>query len=252
MPYDMNLHAIFRMQDKAAGLNETRSDVVKQNLGIISDAVALVSEILTSATFADHKQHCLRVLGADALSSIITSVRVGLWGNLPESIVLLRCALETCAILAATVEERAYESVAFEIGSKRMSGHSYKASIAQLGDLGRRIDCLHGRLSDIGAHSSSTRFKFAAYECDGVWYDRIAAAIDPSSVELGLRWVPDVCLQLLQSLETAYLESGTAFPQAERLAVLQTRVSRIGDEQGALVTPRQAPGNLPATGTHDV
>ncbi len=45
MPYDMNLHAIFRMQDEAAGLNEARSDVVKQNLGIISNWLRNIEDV---------------------------------------------------------------------------------------------------------------------------------------------------------------------------------------------------------------
>jgi hypothetical protein len=121
--------------------------------------------------------------------------------------VLLRCALETCAILAATVETQEYEGLAVEMRSKRMAQYSYSEAISQLGDLGGRIDFLRGRLSNIGAHSTSTRFKFAGYEFEGRSYDRIGAALDPTSVELALRWAPDACLQFLESIEKALVRS---------------------------------------------
>lgn len=69
--------------------------------------------------FSAPKQHSLRVLGVDAVTGIVSSVRVGLWGNLPEAAALLRGALEAAAILAAAVQSRGYESVAHEIQQAR-------------------------------------------------------------------------------------------------------------------------------------
>src|SRR5438093_628727 len=99
-----SLETLFRIQDQAANYNRESSTIVQRRLQFVDDAVQLACSVLTSMQFLAHKQTVLRVFCTDTISSIVTSVRVGLSGNLPDSIALLRSALESCAILAAAVE----------------------------------------------------------------------------------------------------------------------------------------------------
>jgi hypothetical protein len=99
----LTLDEVFRGQDAAAAHNISSSAVVRQRLDFLRGAVVVASEILTTLPFTDEKQHTIRVLSVDAWSSLLTSVRVGLWGNAPESLAVLRCGLETAVILAAAV-----------------------------------------------------------------------------------------------------------------------------------------------------
>ncbi len=223
MGNEITLGDLFQLQDRAASHNLQESNLVAKRLVFVDEATTLAVKILTSMKFLDHKQHALRVLGTDTISSIITSARVGLWGNLPESIVLLRSALETSAVLAAVVEGQEYQVVTAEMGTSKMRKYSYKEAISRLGDLGSRIDYLRGRLSDIGAHSTGTRFKFESYQLEGQTYDRLGAALDPSSAELALSFAPDVCLHLLDSFEKAYSQESSGFPGLERLTVLREK-----------------------------
>jgi hypothetical protein len=235
MADETTLQTVFLMQDRAAGYNEAHSDIVKRRLGFVSDAVSITTSVLSSPGFRDDKQHALRALGLDALSSVAASVRLALWGDLPDSIALLRCALETCAILAAAVETQEYDVVTAEMLAGRMRKYSYRQAISRLGDAGSTIGELHGRLSNIGAHSSGARLKFASYELNGQSYDRVGAALDPSSAELALFYAPDACLHLLESIEKAYSQDSKTCPWANRLSYLRQTFGEVkaGNSQGA-------------------
>lgn len=223
MPNEAALKAVFEMQDLAAIQNEVRSSLVQLQLAFVSDAFDLAVEALNATNFRAEKHHALRVLGTDILSSLATSARISTWGNCPESIAVLRCALETCAILAATVEAQDYDTVTAEIQAGRSNQYTYAESFLKLADVGARMRGLHGRLSNIGSHANARRFRLASYQLDGKFYDRVGAALDPSLAELGLNFAPDVCLHLLESIEKAYLQDSRAFPNPDRLLRLRDR-----------------------------
>jgi hypothetical protein len=220
---DVTLERLFRFQDDAAAHNIGRSPQVARLLEFVGDSVRILAHSLACMRFSAPKQHTIRVLGLDAVTGIVTSVRVGLWGNLPEAAALLRCGLEAAAILSATVQANGFETTAQEIQEARLKRHSFRRSAEALGELGRRIDYLWGRLSDLGAHSTGTRLKFESYTLNGERFDRLAAAYDPEAAELALSMVPDVCLHLLETLEMAYAQEGIEFPGEAPLIGLRTR-----------------------------
>lgn len=219
----ITLEALFRFQDDAAAHNTASSVRLRRLLDFVRESVGLLAHAMGSMGFPAHKQHTLRVLGADAVTGIVTSVRVGLWGNLPEAAALLRSSLETTAILSAAVQASRYESIAAEIAGAKLKRHSYRKSIDQLGELGSRIDYLRGRLSDVGAHSTGTRLRFTSYRWQGQPFDRFAAALDPESAELALSMAPDVCLCLLSACESAYDQDHIEFPDPAGLGKLRAR-----------------------------
>lgn len=221
------LQDIFSMQDLAASQNQAQSEIVRKRLAFASDAVGLATAALGSTGFASNKQHVLRVLGVDAVSAIVTSTRVALWGDLPEGIALLRCAVETSAILAAVVETENYAVMADEIQAGGARKWTYKVAIGKLGDVGVRIKTLHGRLSNVGSHANPKRFQFASYQLEGEFYDRLGAALDPARVELALFWVPDACLHLLESIEKAYSQDFRVCPGSDQLSRLRNRFDSV-------------------------
>ncbi len=227
MSDEITLEALFQLQDRALKYNSQNSAIVQKLLVFISDAVSLAYAVLASMQFDEHKQTAIRVLSTDAVASIVTAVRVSLWGNLPDSIALLRCGLETCAILAAVVEERQYQAATLEMGTPRLRRFSYDEAVSRLGDVGSRIRSTRGRLSNIGSHSTATRMKWSSYDLNGKRYDRLGAALDPESAELSLSLLPDVCLHLLESLEKAHSQDSAKFPFAERLHSLRTCFAKV-------------------------
>ena len=220
---DLTLDALFRLQDRASKYNYEKSGIVQRRLAYVDDAVRLACGVLTSTQFPPHKKTAIRVLATDVISGIVTSSRIGLWGNLPDSLALLRTALETSAILAAVVDGQEYQAVMCEIQAAKMRRFSYDEAVGRLGELGSRLKSLRGRLSNIGPHSTGTRMKFTSYELNGQRFDRLGAALDPESAELALAYVPDVCIHLLECLEKTYSQDSLEFPLADQLRVLKER-----------------------------
>jgi len=216
----LTLEGLFQLQDQALKYNRENSPVLQERLTFVSDAVGLAFDVLTSMRFAAHKQTTLRVLCSDAFSSVVTSVRVGLWGNLPDSISLLRCAVETSAILAVVVAEQSYQLATSEMGTSRLQRFSFDEAIARLGDIGRKIKSTHGRLSNIGSHSTVHRLKWSSYEQNGQPYDRLGAALEPEAASNALGLSPTVCVYLLDSLGKSYSQDSVAFPCSEQLQEL--------------------------------
>lgn len=217
----VTLEALFEFQDDAAIKNTANSVLCRSLLEFVREAVGVLTDVFGSMRFVDHKQHTLRILGADALTGIVTSVRVGLWGNLPEAAALLRSSLETTSVLAAAVEANEYVSLASEVSAAKLKRHTYEQSVARLGELGGRLNHLRGRLSELGAHSTGTRLKFASYRINGEHLDRVAAALDPEVAELALSMAPDVCLHLLETYERAFAQDQSEFAQRARLQRLR-------------------------------
>ena len=178
MSREITLEALFQLQDEAVTYNSAHSKVAQKGIALISDAIELAFAILTSMQFEEHKQTAIRVFGTDAISSIVTGTRVALWGNLPDSIALMRCALETAAILAAIVEERMYKTTTLELqkGNGTFQRFSFNDAIKRSGEIGSRIDYTWGRLSNIGPHVTPTRLKYASYVLNSQSYDRIGFA----------------------------------------------------------------------------
>lgn len=217
----LSLEELFAFQDRAAGQHQSGSDACRRHFQFVNDSVFLITDVCGAMHFSSEKQHVLRVLGADAITGIVTSVRVALWGNVPEASGILRSSLETVCILAATVESNHYHATALEISRGRLREHTYDRSMSRLGELGQRIKRLHGRLSELGAHATGTRLKFTSYELAGERFDRVAASLEPGAAELAMSMAPDVCLHLLETYERAFAQDGVELAQAPRIQQLR-------------------------------
>jgi hypothetical protein len=225
---DLVLDELFLGQDTAASHNLANSEVVQRRLGFLREAVSIAWKALSTLPFTDEKQHAIRVLSTDGWSSLITSIRVGLWGNAPESLALLRCGVETAAILSAVVENHRYKTAVSEF-AKRQRQLSFGDSVKLLGDRGKRIARLHGDLSELGGHATGNRMRFAAYRHEGEQFDRFGCALDPEAAAISLRYTLDLSVHLLGSLELAYIQDSKAFPQARELERLRSRFASASD-----------------------
>ncbi len=116
----ISLEDLFRLQDGAAKWNVENSAELAKSLQFIRELTDLVTESLGSLGFGGNpaKQTVIRLLSADSISSLVIATRVALWGNVPESSVLIRTAVETLTILECVVEENAFSAFDFEMRSK--------------------------------------------------------------------------------------------------------------------------------------
>ena len=139
---------------------------------------------------------------------------------------LTRTALETLTIMACVVEEGAFRAFDFEMRS-RLRHYSYGQCHERLGDRGERLNFLHGRLSDVGGHTSRNRLKFAEFKIDGVSYDRLGFAADGDASETALLLIPDSLQYLAAILHASFAQEQRVFPWEQRQAELNARYAKF-------------------------
>lgn len=221
----LTLERLFQFQDFAASSNLQRSELARRRYQFVRSGVELGASVLGAISFPTPKQHVIRVLGVDALSSVIASVRVALWGNLPESWAILRAGLETAVTLAAVVGTQAYDAATYEL-SHRLRRFAFDNAVKELKDRKAAFLALHGELSNFGSHLSAARSKLSAYSRDTERYDRLGAALDPEIAAAALIYSLDACLQILMTLKEAFDQDGLDFPAAKGLEILLADFAR--------------------------
>ena len=215
----LTLEQLFQFQDFAASYNLQQLEAVRRRYQFVRAGVNLGAAALGAISFPMPKQHVIRVLGVDALTSVIACVRVGLWGNLPESWAILRAGIETAIILAAVVKKQEYQAALYEL-SHRLNRFSFDNAVIELGDRKKKLLALHGDLSGVGSHASGLRAGLSSYSAAGDQYDRLGAALDPKAASAALTYSLDACLQVLLALKEAFDQDKLPFPNEPELEAL--------------------------------
>ncbi len=210
MAEKLSLDRLFNVQDEVLHEHLASSEVLKQTADFISDCVSLNMDILQSMRFEENKQTAIRTLAVDSISHTVVAVRLGLWGDLPESLTILRSAIESNAQLQFIVKERMYETFAYEM-ERKLERTSFDASIAGLGGLGGRIRTIHGRISDIAAHSTASRSALVSYEFEGEFYDRVGFARNVDNAEFAHFYCMDSSMMPTEAFVWAYEQENLSF-----------------------------------------
>ncbi len=198
------------------------SKVLRRAWDVLSEAFGLGYEMLHSMKFTPEKQTVVRVLAGDSLSHLIVGFRIALWGDLPESMSVLRGATESYAQLTFVVENQLYSVAAHELLEGRFNKIKFENVLRKLGKLGKAIAKTHGRISNVASHSTATRLAQAEYMLDGKTYDRFGFALDASSTELPTYHSVVVCNGVLHSIWKAHRqEDRRPIWEAKLLAVLK-------------------------------
>jgi hypothetical protein len=173
-----DLNALFETQERAAAANWQRSEFLRKSFAFHSDCLKLCLNFSGAERFADPKKAtAIRMLCVDCLSHIIVAFRLAMWGAVPQSMATLRGALEASAVFTHIVFGQRYETAIYE-ASKKLDEIEFKSTLRQLGEFGKNIEFHWGRMSEY-AHASSKRIRMAAYNYDGLEYDRVGGAVDP-------------------------------------------------------------------------
>jgi hypothetical protein len=162
--------------------------------------------------FAAEKQTVIRYLAGDTLSHIVVAARIGLWGALPESLSVLRGAIESCAQLAYVVSEKRYGTVIYEaqvLGRCRQL--DFERVCGKLGNLGERLSRLHFQISGAAGHSTLTRLSLLEYKFQGEEYDRLGFAFRPENARLATHHCVLLASLLGECLKIAFLQDGLSF-----------------------------------------
>ncbi len=236
MSPSVGLTELFSLQDEALRRNLLNEHAVHQHAALMSSLVTIVFQGLHEMTFPEEKQTAVRHLGTDTLSYLVVAARVGLWGALPESLSILRGAVESCAQFAFVVIGKRYKTVIYEatqLGRFRQV-HFDQAS-SELGPLGEKLRRLHDQISDVASHSTVKRFSLLDYHFEGEEYDRLGFAVDPKSAKLVIFHYSLLARILARSLQLAYLQDGMQFRWATELEsaeqIIDTQPNQGSEEE---------------------
>lgn len=225
----IKLERLFQLQDEVLSDHLAVSELAKKMFDLLSDSLWLNSQVLTTLRFPPEKQTAIRRLACDTLSHAIVAIRTGLWGDLPESLTLLRGALESSVQLLFVVQEQKYKTAIYEM-DRKFEQVSFESALEGLGPLGQRARKIHGEISEIAAHATASRMSLVGYEYNGAFYDRVGFARNPHYAELSLFYCMDVSLMVTQSLYHALVQDGNDIPWVEEMDSVNRRFEKIRKE----------------------
>jgi hypothetical protein len=107
---DEILRRLYVVQDEVFHENLTIGSSARDFYKLISSGCELCARVLPRLPFPDPKNLVLRSWAADALTGAMVATRVGLWGDFPESMSILRPAIERVAQLLYVVKEEIYKT----------------------------------------------------------------------------------------------------------------------------------------------
>jgi len=200
----------FLLQDQAASKNVAGSHFLPEWLRLCSDAIQITYQSLVNMPFKGDKEAAVGTLAMDAVSNVLVATRVGLWGDVPESLSILRSAIERCVQLELVIHTQRYQTAVHEMDNK-FAQLDFDEAVRALGDRGKRIDKLHGLISETASHATSGRLKWNSYKRDGRTYIRFGVALDPSLAELCVFYAIDVCVSIVSAIRSAYLQDGQGY-----------------------------------------
>ena len=225
----LRLERLFEIQDEVLQEHLATSDLLKSTFSFLSDCSSLNFEILTSMRFEAEKQTAIRSLAVDSLSHTLIAIRLGLWGGLPESLSILRSAMESCTQLQYVVKKKEYKTLIYEL-DRKFDRLSFEKCRAGLGDLGKRIERIYGTISDIASHSTASRLALTSYKYRGEFYDRVGFARDVENAEKALFYCLDSCMMPIEAFFWAYEQDDLAFPWVDSVSELNERFRELQKE----------------------
>lgn len=225
----VTLEKLFELQDEVFQEHLNSSEILKKTFSFLSECVRLNTRILTSMKFESNKQTAIRNLAVDSLSHTIVAIRLGLWGDLPESFSMLRSAIESSAQLQYVVKHSKYETLIYEL-NRKFEHISFDNCVAGLEDLGKRIRRIHGRISETASHSTARRMAVRSYQHEGEFYDRVGFAWNVKNAELALFYCMDTCMMLLEAFLWAFEQDNLTFEWKDTVYKLSERFKDIQKE----------------------
>ena len=235
----VGLTEIFDLQDEALRRNLLNEQGVHQYAALLSSLIRVSFQALREMRFPKEKQTAVRHLGTDTLSYLAVAARAGLWGALPESLSVLRGAIESCAQVAFVIYEKKYATVIYEATKlRRFRQIHFDEACSRLGSLGEKLHKLHDQISEAASHSTVKRFSLLEYHFEGEEYDRLGFAVDPKSAKLVIFHCLLLVNVLAKCLQLAYLQDQVPFrwtseiEDAERIINALSTVEPDGKTEG--------------------
>lgn len=199
----INLEKIFDLQDKALerALMGHQSEVE-----FIKDCIELmINRRFLEAHLTDIDKKKLESVHAflnDALSTLINSLKITLYGCHSDSMTLLRPVIEELTVMNYVVQKGHFDTAGHEL-----KGNLKKLRFENIVDLvkdGKIIKELHGRISNFASHGTTSRIMSNLYDLNGKILPTVGVAIDPERTKRCLHEIMRASLYMVRIIADLY------------------------------------------------
>jgi hypothetical protein len=151
-----------------------------------------------------------------------------MYGAIPQSLAILRGAVESSAVLTHVVFGQKYETALYE-STRKFDEIEFKNTLRQLGTFGDNMEWHWGRISEY-AHASAKRIRLAEYKHEGLEYDRIGGAIDPDGASAAAYFSMHPTVLVLVCLYQAAEGEPAGFPWKMEYQQLLVQFGKLCDD----------------------
>lgn len=215
----ISLDRIFSLQDEVSERtrreNADRFEFAKECLELAINARPKEDTLLGQAK---EDFQALELYQNDAVSTLINSLKLCLYGCKSDALMLLRLAVENIAVLSYVVDKKMYKTAKSKRGLK--SQLKFNEIVKEIPD-SARIEELWGRLSEVACHTTPARLANSTFKIGEQVFPRCGVALDPDGCKLTLGEIDGACLYLLRILR--------AFYQQHQELHLEAFVEKVGE-----------------------
>jgi hypothetical protein len=215
----VNLNELFAFQDRTLAQHLSSSKVFSDTFNVISGACSLITDMVPNLAFQREKKGVLALFSVEILTAASVATRLALSGNTPESLGILRFAIERCAQLLFVVSEKRYKTAMYEIDSG-FDQVSYEEAFSSMGDLGHRIKRLHGEISEAAAHASAARMNWYSSQQEDKIHFGPGYQHEDERVAVCLEWCLDSLHIVIHCVRLAHEQDELAFKWDEQCSSL--------------------------------
>ena len=207
------LSQVFRLQEE---ILQKYIAELPDRYNFISDCVDLmysleVPENIWGSIPVEHRT-VFNYFHGDAVSTLISAIRLCLHGCETDSLALMRVLIETITILHYVIEKNLYDELYSELIKRAPKGKgfskkfSYETAIREL-DVQDNRERLRGQTSSLGSHASPGRIGMSRYNVDGYDNVKFGISIDMSKVRIVLGELASISLYLIRVIDKFFEKS---------------------------------------------
>lgn len=138
----------------------------------------------------------------DALSTLINSFKIALYGCYSDSMTLLRPALEELTIMNYIVFKGSFDTADYEL-DRRLDKLKFETIVKSVRD-GQDIEELHGRISGLAAHGTASRIRNNRFELYGTNLPTVGVGLDSEKTKKCIDEIMRASLYMIRILTDFY------------------------------------------------
>ena len=220
----LSLEKIFDLQDKALQraltAHQSEWEFIKDCIELIINRKFLEENLID---IDKEKLESVRAILNDALSTLINSFKIALYGCHSDSMTLLRPVIEELTVMNYVVQEGLFDTASYELKGN-LKNLKFENIVDRVKD-GKIIKELHGRISNLATHGTASRIRSNLYDLNGKILPKVGVAIDPERTKRCLHEIMRASLYMVRILADFYgtkreIISGDFFITVSRLETI--------------------------------